>query len=297
MPQRSNDFQRLVKTIHDAMIKVDGGTVTESALLLEPDGTRREVDILLERRIADVTVRLAVECRDRSRRSDVEWIDALIGKFQRLDVDKIVAVSSTGFTAAAASKAAEHNIEVRALKQCFAGDWRAEFSSLGFAALEILPRVKQVQAVFVPPVTEVISKATTVVCPGQVGEQTFGRLVNACLAQHVAPKLRQYVEETVLSRPATLAELDRSWEVVVPVEPDDIWLVASSGTRHRIAQLSFAVILEGATTLAKMKHFKYGDAALASTARLEFPDESYDMQVVQAVGTTALTRKRVVRDS
>lgn len=180
MPQRSNDFQRLVKTIHDAMIKVDGGTVTESALLLEPDGTRREVDILLERRIADVTVRLAVECRDRSRRSDVEWIDALIGKFQRLDVDKIVAVSSTGFTAAAASKAAEHNIEVRALKQCFAGDWRAEFSSLGFAALEILPRVKQVQAVFVPPVTEVISKATTVVCPGQVGEQTFGRLVK-CL--------------------------------------------------------------------------------------------------------------------
>ena len=130
MPKRSDDFQHLVKVIHDAISRVEGATVTESAMLPEPDGTLREVDILLERSVADVPIRLAIECRDRSRKSDVEWIDGLIGKFRNLKVDKIIAVCRRGFSAGAAAKAAASNIELRVLAECLTHEWSSVSGAL-----------------------------------------------------------------------------------------------------------------------------------------------------------------------
>jgi hypothetical protein len=101
VPPRSNEFQRLVKVIYE-QIKPEGASVTESAMLREKgSSTEREVDVLVEARLADTVVRLAVECRDRSRRDDIEWIDQLIGKYRDLPVDKIIAVSASGVTKSA----------------------------------------------------------------------------------------------------------------------------------------------------------------------------------------------------
>ena len=61
MPKRSNEFQTLIKSIYDAMKKVEGGSVTESAILNEPDGTPREIDILIEREIYGHKLNIAIE--------------------------------------------------------------------------------------------------------------------------------------------------------------------------------------------------------------------------------------------
>jgi len=98
MPKRSNEFQRLVAFIYDC-IKPDGGTVTESAMVVDREAnTEREVDILVENKVAGHQIKIAIECRDRSRKESVEWVDSIICKVKSLDLNKVVAVSSEGFS-------------------------------------------------------------------------------------------------------------------------------------------------------------------------------------------------------
>jgi hypothetical protein len=59
------------------------------------------------------TLKVARLCRNRSRDETVEWIDALIGKYSRLHVNKVVAVSSPAFSAEAERKAHAHKIQDR----------------------------------------------------------------------------------------------------------------------------------------------------------------------------------------
>jgi Restriction endonuclease len=123
MPKRSNEFQRIVKYIY-SQVGPAGGRVTESALLRE-DGTgeQREVDVLIEHKVAGHDIKIAVECRDHTRDQDVGWIDSLIGKYSRLNVNKIVAVSSTPFSEAAKEKGEKHGIDVIAVNEALTTDW------------------------------------------------------------------------------------------------------------------------------------------------------------------------------
>jgi hypothetical protein len=125
MPKRTNEFQQLVAYIYSKITPI-GGKVTESAELAE-DGSliKREIDILIEHKVAGIELKIAVECRDRTRDQTVEWIDALIGKYSRLTVNKIVAVSSSGFSGEAERKAAAHNIDTITADEAARVDWAA----------------------------------------------------------------------------------------------------------------------------------------------------------------------------
>jgi hypothetical protein len=111
MPKRTNEFQQIVAYIYSQIVPA-GGCVTESAFLQE-DGTGdpREIDVLIEHNVAGHAIKIAVECRDHGRDQNVQWIDSLIGKYSRLRVNQIVAVSSSPFSDAGKKKAAEHNID------------------------------------------------------------------------------------------------------------------------------------------------------------------------------------------
>ena len=54
--------------------------------------------------IAGLTIYLATILGGKDK-DDIEWIDALVGKFKDLDVHKVLAVSRSGFTRAALKKA------------------------------------------------------------------------------------------------------------------------------------------------------------------------------------------------
>src|SRR5438874_1382713 len=98
MPKRTTPFQRLVARMYEQLAGPDGH-VEESATLKERDcGTGREVDVLLTKTIFGVQIRIAVETRERSAKDDITWIDELIGKYRDLFVNKIVAISESGFS-------------------------------------------------------------------------------------------------------------------------------------------------------------------------------------------------------
>jgi hypothetical protein len=123
MPKRTNDFQELIAAIYE-QITPQGGKVTESGMVFDRDAkTLREVDILVEYRYAHHDFKMVIECRDRSRKDSVEWIDALIGKTSSLAVNKVVAVSKEGFTDTAKNKAQMHGIDTLTVEEAVDTDW------------------------------------------------------------------------------------------------------------------------------------------------------------------------------
>jgi hypothetical protein len=123
MPKRTNEFQELIKSIYEKIVP-DGGKVTESGMVFDKNAkTLREVDILVEYRYAHHDFNMAIECRDRSRKDSVEWIDGLIGKSKSLAVNKVVAVSKEGFSKTAKNKAEAHNIDTLTLEEAIEIDW------------------------------------------------------------------------------------------------------------------------------------------------------------------------------
>lgn len=113
MPKRTNNFQLLVRKIYENLVD-DSTLVTESGMVWDSQGEiLREIDILVERKGVDFCEGFSwmIECRDRSRKESIEWIDGLIGKSLSLKVSKVIAVSSKGFARAAIKKAAANGID------------------------------------------------------------------------------------------------------------------------------------------------------------------------------------------
>ncbi len=108
MPKRSNDFQKAVHYIYANLAPL-GATIEESAMVLDSlTQEYREVDTLIKYPALATEMSVAIECRDHSRVQSVEWIDAIIGKYQFLPIDKIIAVSRKGFSKRAKTKAASN---------------------------------------------------------------------------------------------------------------------------------------------------------------------------------------------
>lgn len=129
MPKRTNQFQKIVKYIYSQIVP-GGGRVTESAMLEESaGGPKREVDVLIECTVAGYDLKIAVECREHGRHQTLEWIDSLIGKYSRLHVNQIVAVSASPFSEAAKLKAAEHHIDLITANEALTTDWEKRIES------------------------------------------------------------------------------------------------------------------------------------------------------------------------
>ncbi len=289
MPKRSNDFQRLIKAIYSAMANVDGGKVTESAILHEPNGTSREVDILLESSVYDVPLIIAVECRDRSRKSDIEWIDGLIGKYHNLSVHKIIAVSRLGFSASSLEKATSANIDVRSLEQCENADWSGEFMKLGVGKFALTPLVESVNAVLSPP--PIFSVTLESIIENHTGKPygTFKCMLSECYETTVFPRIKEIIAKDLLPGVRVLEDLRRKRELTIPVDIHDAFVRGQNDARSEIKKLTFNVKTETELTTSMVDHFKYGEKVRASIATLEYPTAKQKLRIVQVAGSNQLS--------
>lgn len=122
MPPQSNVFQKLVAFVAEQLSP--GARVTESAQVPDVDGVLREIDTLVEVDLPVGTLSLAFESRDRSRRSDIQWIEELIGKRNSLPtIGHFIAVSRKGFTSTAIAKAQRNGIRLMSLQKANEIDW------------------------------------------------------------------------------------------------------------------------------------------------------------------------------
>jgi len=120
MPQRTNEYQRLVKLIHQALA---GRTakVSESVLVKASGiGDVREIDVLVESEIPTYRMKVAIEAKDQKRKLSQTDMDAFIGKYcegGKLIVDKVVIVCRNGYSKPARRRAKVVGIELVTLTE------------------------------------------------------------------------------------------------------------------------------------------------------------------------------------
>jgi hypothetical protein len=108
--------------LEDLWPRRNGDGVGHSA---RASGVEREIDILIEHKLAGHEIKIGVECRGHARDQSIEWIDSVIGKTAGLALNKVVAVSATPFSDAARRKAASHGVDLLTLGEARAVDWAA----------------------------------------------------------------------------------------------------------------------------------------------------------------------------
>jgi hypothetical protein len=107
VPKRSNTFQKVIYLVKSHM--ADG--VTESTELTDlVTGEPREVDVVIEGEIAGEALIVGIECRDHKRAQAVGWVDEMRGKHEHLPTNRLVLVSSSGFTRQARNSAEKANV-------------------------------------------------------------------------------------------------------------------------------------------------------------------------------------------
>lgn len=124
MPKRTNDFQQLVKRI-ESCFHGTNALVKESEMIRDYiTDENTEVDVLVTFDLGNRQYRTAIECRDHKRRQGPSWIRDLAGKRENCRLDRMVAVSTSGFTKGAIRQAVDSNIETIATIKPEIGDLR-----------------------------------------------------------------------------------------------------------------------------------------------------------------------------
>jgi hypothetical protein len=242
MSKRSNAFQRLIKYIHE-QIEPAGGTVTESACLLEkniPSPIEREVDVLIEREVNSKKVLIAVECRDRSSKDDIQWIDELIGKYLNLPVNRVIAVSNSGFTNGAVKKAYANDIELRTLDEALSTVWSEEFTKLGIAYSSRSFNVEKVILDFSPPVHKKITPTDVIWYRGEkIG--LMKNFIAICTGEHERKIILDYFYENFLNVFKTRADLKRDIIIEHKIPIKEYYIILPERNVHKIQSVTVRI--------------------------------------------------------
>lgn len=117
MARQGRSMELLIEMLEKANSGNDIQIISPGYLKDKLTNENREVDILLLTEVGTSTVRIAIECRDRKARQDTTWIEQIDSKYRYLEVNKVITVSSNGFTKPALKKAGILNIETRTISE------------------------------------------------------------------------------------------------------------------------------------------------------------------------------------
>jgi len=111
------DLEQVVARI-EQILAPSGVQVESRDVVVSEDGTTEaELDIVLRGMVGSSAINWLVECRDRpsSGPAPASWIEQLVGRRDRFNFDKVIAVSTTGFSSPAVRYAQEKGIHIRAV--------------------------------------------------------------------------------------------------------------------------------------------------------------------------------------
>lgn len=94
----------------------EGFTISPNERIYNEEGVQvAELDVLVEGRLGTTDLKWLIECRDRPSEGPApcSWIEQLIGRKRRFKLNKVTAVSTTGFASGAPEIADSGGIELR----------------------------------------------------------------------------------------------------------------------------------------------------------------------------------------
>jgi len=117
MRRKGRNLEEVVKLLEEALIEQNIEVKSPDYIPDKDTGQPREVDISLRGNIGSSKFLIIIECRDRIEMPDSTWIEQIACKRESVGADKVIAVSSTGFTEPAKIKAQKNKIELRTFEE------------------------------------------------------------------------------------------------------------------------------------------------------------------------------------
>jgi hypothetical protein len=283
MPKRTNDFQNLIATVYKQIVP-DGGKVTESGMVYDKDAdTLREVDILVEYRYVHHNFKIAIECRDRSRKDSVEWIDSLIGKSKSLCINKVVAVSKEGFTETAKKKAIAHNIDILTLEEALDNDWNKYPIKPGIVF--ITNENFKLHDVFYKKndsyrSLQELDLRTTV----EIESEDCGSIKDFFeyfFLNHLLPFIQKSKRTEIMQLFKTKADFDKPIYIEFDYTFPGIYARLSTGEKINISVVKFIIIGMRQAKEKEQKHYKFNDLMISASEHFDSDGSKIKVNIVQ----------------
>ena len=104
-------LEYIIHAIEETLRDRNDTEIRRNVKLVNKDGIRREIDVLVSTTINEIPIQVAFECKDYKKPIDVKVIDAFIGKCSLIpQINSKVIVAKNGFTKNAKSLASTNNV-------------------------------------------------------------------------------------------------------------------------------------------------------------------------------------------
>jgi hypothetical protein len=227
MPRKGREFEQLVERLEAALSPAGAVVTSPDRIPDKTTGELREVDVSIRYRVGTADILITVECRDRSAVQDVTWIEQIAAKSRDIGAALTIAVSSSGFSPAAITKAQLHNILIRTTRDLDPNEFR---DWLAVQEVKITRRLKCLTRLAVElDESEGIDESKTA-RPGNAGTAIF---VQKADGRRVTPN--EIFEAFVAANPTVWKNVEPNGESAIitlrtPVEKDTLSYEAADGT-------------------------------------------------------------------
>lgn len=118
MPKKGRNLETLVKGLEEILAPKGFKIKSPDLILGKNSGSMREVDISLKYDDGLESKLIFIECRNRHRAQNTDWVDGVIGKKLDIGANGAIIVSSSRFSQGAINNALNNNIKIRTLLEC-----------------------------------------------------------------------------------------------------------------------------------------------------------------------------------
>jgi Restriction endonuclease len=130
-------FEILTKEIFEALVENPTYTKVEHNVKLPGKDGPRQIDVLLRAQVGSLKILTIIECKDKNKNLDVQYVDALHSKMQDVNAHNAVLVARKGFSKTALQKAKRVGITL-----CTAMETRSVLWDIGAQVPVVVTHVK-----------------------------------------------------------------------------------------------------------------------------------------------------------
>ncbi|MCX6120050.1 MAG: restriction endonuclease [Ignavibacteriales bacterium] len=124
MEKESEQFEKLTKELFELLRNDPKIETVEQNVLLEGIDGPRQIDVVIRGKVGPIDILTVVECKDNSRKVNIETVDAFHSVALDVKANKAIIVSSKGFSKNAISKAKRLGITLCTLHDVKYDKWK-----------------------------------------------------------------------------------------------------------------------------------------------------------------------------
>ena len=118
MARQGRTLEELVKLLEEIFSNDPNIKVTSPDYVKGTNSnTLREIDVSIRAKVGSVEILIMLECRDRNKRQDVNWIEQIAKKKEDVQASEAIAISTKGFSKSAITMAKTYGIELRTMDE------------------------------------------------------------------------------------------------------------------------------------------------------------------------------------